>query len=44
MAPRTRAKQVAAASISGEEKPYGVRTDTGGHALRGDELPFPGRR
>jgi hypothetical protein len=37
MAPKTRAKQVAAASVSGEEKPYGVRIDTGGHALRGDE-------
>jgi putative redox protein len=42
MAPKTRAKQVAAASVSGEEKPYGVRIDTGGHALRGDEPPFQG--
>ena len=25
------------ASVSGEEKPYGVRIDSGGHALRGDE-------
>ena len=37
MAPKTRAKPVAAASVSGEEKPYGVRIDSGGHALRGDE-------
>jgi putative redox protein len=37
MAPTTRAKPVAAASVSGEEKPYGVRIDSGGHALRGDE-------
>ena len=37
MAPKTRAKPVAAASVSGEERPYGVRIDSGGHALRGDE-------
>jgi putative redox protein len=32
-----RVKPVAAASVSGEEKPYGVRIDCGGHALRGEE-------
>ena len=37
MTPKTRAKPVAVASVSGEEKPYGVRIDSGGHALRGDE-------
>jgi len=42
MAPKTRAKPVAAASVSGEEKPYGVRIDSGGHALRGDEPPSQG--
>jgi len=33
MTPETRAKPVAAAALSGEEKPYGVRIDSGGHAL-----------
>jgi putative redox protein len=28
---------VATATVTGEEKPYGVRIDAGGHALRGDE-------
>ena len=28
---------VAAATVTSEEKPYGVRIDAGGHALRGDE-------
>ena len=28
---------VAAAMVASEEKPYGVRIDAGGHALRGDE-------
>jgi putative redox protein len=28
---------VAAATVASEEKPYGVRIDVGGHALRGDE-------
>ena len=28
---------VAAATVASEEKPYGVRIDAGGHALRGDE-------
>jgi putative redox protein len=28
---------VATATVSGEDQPYGVRIDTGGHALRGDE-------
>ena len=37
MTQKTRAKPVAAASVSGEEKPYGVRIDSGGHGLRGDE-------
>jgi putative redox protein len=37
MTPETRAKPVATASVSGEEKPYGVRIDSGGHALCGDE-------
>jgi putative redox protein len=30
-------KPVATASVTSEEKPYGVRIDSGGHALRGDE-------
>ena len=30
-------KPVAVASVTGEEKPYGVRIDSAGHALRGDE-------
>ena len=37
MTQKTRAKPVATASVSGEEKPYGVHIDSGGHALRGDE-------
>ena len=28
---------VAVAAVTSEEKPYGVRIDAGGHALRGDE-------
>jgi hypothetical protein len=28
---------IAAVTVAGEEKPYGVRIDAGGHALRGDE-------
>lgn len=28
---------IAAATVTNEEKPYGVRIDAGGHALRGDE-------
>jgi putative redox protein len=28
---------IAAATVSTEDKPYGVRIDAGGHALRGDE-------
>jgi putative redox protein len=28
---------IAAATVTSEEKPYGVRIDAGGHALRGDE-------
>jgi putative redox protein len=28
---------IAAATVTGEQKPYGVRIDAGGHALRGDE-------
>ncbi len=28
---------VAAATVTSEEKPYGVRIDAGGHVLRGDE-------
>jgi putative redox protein len=31
---------VATASVTSEEKPYGVRIESGGHALRGDE-PVP---
>jgi len=37
MTPKTRAKPIAGASVTAEEKPYGVRIDSGGHALRGDE-------
>jgi putative redox protein len=37
MTPKTRAKPVATASVTAEETPYGVRIDSGGHALRGDE-------
>ena len=37
MAPKTRARPIAGASVTAEEKPYGVRIDSGGHALRGDE-------
>ncbi len=28
---------VATATVTGDEKPYGVRIDADGHALRGDE-------
>jgi hypothetical protein len=28
---------IATATVRGEDQPYGVRIDTGGHALRGDE-------
>lgn len=44
MAPKTRAKPVAAASVSGEEKPYGVRIDSGGHAPAWRRTLLPGRR
>jgi putative redox protein len=37
MTPKTRAKPIAAASVTTEEKPYGVRIDSSGHPLRGDE-------
>jgi putative redox protein len=37
MKPKKRTKPVAGASVTAEEKPYGVRIDSGGHALRGDE-------
>jgi putative redox protein len=30
-------KPVAVASVTSEDKPYAVRIDSGGHALRGDE-------
>lgn len=30
-------KPVAVASVTSEDKPYAVRIDRGGHALRGDE-------
>lgn len=33
---------VATARVTGEDKPYGVRIDAGGHALRGDEPPHHG--
>ena len=33
MEPKTRTKPVAGASVTAEEKPYGVRIDSGGHAL-----------
>ena len=36
-APQPRFKPVAVASVTSDEKPYGVRIDSGGHALRGDE-------
>ncbi len=36
-APQPRFTPVAAASVTSEERPYGVRIDSGGHALRGDE-------
>jgi putative redox protein len=36
-APQPRFKPVAAASVTSDERPYGVRIDSGGHALRGDE-------
>ena len=32
-----RFKPVAVASVTSDEQPYGVRIDSGGHALRGDE-------
>jgi hypothetical protein len=28
---------IATATVTSEKKPYGVRIDAGGHALRGDE-------
>jgi len=37
MEPMTKAKPVAAASVTTEEKPYGVTIESGGHTLRGDE-------
>jgi hypothetical protein len=36
-APQPRFKPVAVAAVTSDEKPYGVRIDSGGHALRGDE-------
>jgi putative redox protein len=36
-APQPRFKPVAVASVTSDEKPYGVRIDSDGHALRGDE-------
>jgi putative redox protein len=36
-APQPRFTPVAVASATSDEKPYGVRIDSGGHALRGDE-------
>ena len=33
---------IATATVTSEEKPYGVRIDAGGHALRGDEPPGHG--
>ena len=36
-APHPRMKPIAVAAITSEDKPYGVRIDSGGHALRGDE-------
>jgi putative redox protein len=36
-APQPRFKPVAVASVTSDEKPYGVRIDSGGHAMRGDE-------
>ena len=36
-APQPRFEPVAVASVTSGEKPYGVRIDSGGHALRGDE-------
>lgn len=32
-----RDRTIATATVTSEEKPYGVRIDAGGHALRGDE-------
>src|SRR5260370_18137282 len=32
-----RAHTIATATVTSEETPYGVRINTGGHALRGDE-------
>ena len=34
---RNRDKVVATAMVTSEDKPYAVRVDAGGHALRGDE-------
>ena len=36
-APQPRVKPIAVAAVTSEDKPYGVRIDSGGHALRGDE-------
>ena len=36
-APQPRFEPVAVASVTSDEQPYGVRIDSGGHALRGDE-------
>ena len=36
-APQPRFTPIAAASVTSDEKPYGVRIDSGGHDLRGDE-------
>ena len=33
---------IATATVTSEEKPYGVRINTGGHALRGDEAGHGG--
>jgi putative redox protein len=36
-APQPRVKPIATAAVASDEQPYGVRIDSGGHALRGDE-------
>jgi putative redox protein len=36
-APQPHLTSVAVASVTSDEKPYGVRMDSSGHALRGDE-------
>ena len=36
-APQPRVKPMAVAAVTSEDKPYRVRIDSGGHALRGDE-------